>query len=432
MRRPDREAPRVGVARWRALLLLAGCGELPPGTASVVDGHHDHRGRGRRPRRRPVRRGRPGCRGRRRHGHGDSRVHQQSLGLLIDTEVSRQYAEEEESRAPEDLADGLFAQFERAHRRCRRSRAPCSRACSSDWADGRDMLVQAGRRGDRPAARARQRRAGAQRGLRGAGRWLEKGDIETDPRYPPARTAPRRGRRVGLEAGSDFAKDAGRGGARRRVGRAAAGQPEVRLTPWRADRSSRVRVDAERPRWSSSSRSWRGCAPSAAGRPRRPTAPWPGTSLEETYETLEAIEAEAIPTICARSSATSCCRSTSTPRSPPRRAVRHRGRRRGLVEKMLRRNPHVFGDVEETDPPGSTSPGSRSRPRRSSAPACSTGSRAELPALSRAAKVLDRLGTRRESAAEPAQPARPRPGRPAARPRGRGARVRGRPRAGPA
>ena len=63
----------------------------------------------------------------------------------------------------------------------------------------------------------------------------------------------------------------------------------------------------------------------------------------------------------------------------------------GLREKMLRRNPHVFGDVEETDPTGSTRPGRRSRRRRSSATDVLEGIPLALPALSRAAKVLDRL-----------------------------------------
>ena len=52
---------------------------------------------------------------------------------------------------------------------------------------------------------------------------------------------------------------------------------------------------------------------------------------------------------------------------------------RGLVEKMLRRNPHVFGDSHETDPARINETWETLRPRRSSAPACSTAFRPSSP-----------------------------------------------------
>lgn len=73
---------------------------------------------------------------------------------------------------------------------------------------------------------------------------------------------------------------------------------------------------------------------------------------------------------------------------------------RGLQEKMLRRNPHVFGDVTETDPAriNETWEAVKAVEKQRSGPL--DGIPLELPALSRAVKVLDRL--ERAGAALPA------------------------------
>jgi len=63
----------------------------------------------------------------------------------------------------------------------------------------------------------------------------------------------------------------------------------------------------------------------------------------------------------------------------------------GLVEKMLRRNPHVFGDVLETDPARINDTWESLKAAEKQRTGLLDGIPAELPALSRAAKVLDRL-----------------------------------------
>ena len=74
---------------------------------------------------------------------------------------------------------------------------------------------------------------------------------------------------------------------------------------------------------------------------------------------------------------------------------------RGLVEKMLRRNPHVFGDVQETDPSRINDTWESLKAAEKQRTGLLDGIPAELPALSRAAKVLDRL----ERAGSPVPPA---------------------------
>ena len=64
---------------------------------------------------------------------------------------------------------------------------------------------------------------------------------------------------------------------------------------------------------------------------------------------------------------------------------------RGLREKMLRRNPHVFGGVTETDPARINETWESVKAAEKGRADVLDGIPLQLPALSRAAKVLDRL-----------------------------------------
>jgi XTP/dITP diphosphohydrolase len=63
----------------------------------------------------------------------------------------------------------------------------------------------------------------------------------------------------------------------------------------------------------------------------------------------------------------------------------------GLREKMIRRNPHVFGDVVETDPARINETWEAVKAAEKQRSGLFEGIPLELPALTRAAKVLDRL-----------------------------------------
>lgn len=76
---------------------------------------------------------------------------------------------------------------------------------------------------------------------------------------------------------------------------------------------------------------------------------------------------------------------------------------RGLRDKMLRRNPHVFGDVEETDPERINETWESVKAAEKQRAGLLDGIPLELPALNRAAKVLGRL----ERAGRPLPPADP-------------------------
>lgn len=63
----------------------------------------------------------------------------------------------------------------------------------------------------------------------------------------------------------------------------------------------------------------------------------------------------------------------------------------GLRDKMVRRNPHVFGDVEETDPERINEAWESIKAAEKERSGLLDGIPRTLPALTRAAKVLDRL-----------------------------------------
>ena len=72
----------------------------------------------------------------------------------------------------------------------------------------------------------------------------------------------------------------------------------------------------------------------------------------------------------------------------------------GLRQKMLRRNPHVFGDVKETDPARINETWESVKAAEKERSGVLDGIPLALPALTRASKVLDRL--ERSGASAPA------------------------------
>jgi hypothetical protein len=193
-----------------ALLMLTGCDQLVPGTASVVNGAKitdaevqdvadaqcvaaDQAAKA---------------------GGGTatalSRIHQQSLYLLIDAEISKQYAEKKGLEASKDLADAFFSQFESSLAKLPAKPRTVLEDLFKDWAESRAVLVQAGSEaaGQEPSQDNLEQLLNA--GLQARAKWMQDADIDTDPRYAPGKDGlPGGGDSSVSEAGSDFAKDAG-------------------------------------------------------------------------------------------------------------------------------------------------------------------------------------------------------------------------------
>ncbi len=193
-----------------ALFLLTGCDQLPPGTASVVNGTTITKDE-------VADVADAQCvAAEQAAGAGGatatamSRVHQQSLFLLIDAELSKQYAEEEGLKPSQGLANAFFSEFETSLAELPEEPRTVLEGLFKDWADSRAVLVQAGSdaTGQPPSQDNVEQLLNA--GLQERAAWAQSADIETDPRYAPGEDGlPGGGDSSVSRPGSDFAKDAG-------------------------------------------------------------------------------------------------------------------------------------------------------------------------------------------------------------------------------
>ena len=193
-----------------ALLLLTGCDQLPPGTASMVNGTRITEDEVEDVADAQCVAADEAAQAGGATATAMSRVHQQSLFLLIDAELSKQYAEEEGLEPSKGLAEAFFSEFEPSLAQLPEKPRTVLEGLFRDWADSRAVLVQAGSEatGQPPSQENVEQLLNA--GLQARAAWMQTADIETDPRYAPGEDGlPGGGDSSVSEAGSDFAKDAG-------------------------------------------------------------------------------------------------------------------------------------------------------------------------------------------------------------------------------
>lgn len=183
-RRPD-ALGRAAVPVVLALLLLSGCSELTPGTASVVNGTKitdaqvddlssaqcDLRGTLTKAGSAPA--------------SSAARIRQESLGLLMDVELSDQFGKDKSLTADESLTAAFFGQVQPIFKPLPTKARKEMTSVFQDWSKGRAILVQAGaaETGQQPTAQNLEQLLNA--GLKARAAWLKKADIDTDPRYAP-------------------------------------------------------------------------------------------------------------------------------------------------------------------------------------------------------------------------------------------------------
>ncbi len=208
MKLPGRTRARAGTAVV-ALLLLTGCGQLTPGTAAVVNGSritHDE----------VTALADAQCLAADQVAEaGESQsiaissIKRQSLGLLMDTELSLQFAREENIDVPRGLATAFYNQLEPSIKPLPAEARVVLEDVFRTYAQGRAALVQAGGQatGQQPSLENVQQLLEAGVGARDA--WLEEAEIETDPRYAPSPEGyPGGGDASVSRADSEFAKGA--------------------------------------------------------------------------------------------------------------------------------------------------------------------------------------------------------------------------------
>jgi len=171
-----------------ATLSLAGCGAgLTPGTAAVVDGQRitiqqvddlvaaqcsaaDAAAKGGSSSPMPL-----------------SDVRRRSLGLLMDTALSKKYAADQHITPDHRIADALYGQFEGAIQQLPATARDRLSTAFKDWAVGRAILVQAGSAQTGQAPKSTNLEQLINAGLTERDAWQEKVTIHTDPRFSPAK-----------------------------------------------------------------------------------------------------------------------------------------------------------------------------------------------------------------------------------------------------
>jgi hypothetical protein len=204
-----RRAVRAAAASGLATLLLTGCGELTPGTASQVDETRitdsevhdlaeaqcaaaDRAAAAGQSTTMPV-----------------SRVQQQSLGLLIDTELSLQFAQDEDIEWERSVADGFFNQLEPGITPLPEKTRTVLTDVFRDWSKGRAILVEAGSQATDEEVTFTNVDQLIAAGLQERDAWQQDVDVRTDPRYSPNEQGfPGGGDGSVSRARSGFAKDA--------------------------------------------------------------------------------------------------------------------------------------------------------------------------------------------------------------------------------
>ena len=195
-RAPERAAERAGArARARfaavptavALLLLTACGDVTPGTASVVNGTRITNDEVQELtsaqcvlRKQLTKSGQAPA-------ASASRVRQESLGLLLDIALSKQFGESKGIETNKALARALFGQVAPFFEPLPEKDRTVLNNVFGDWAEGRASLAQAGGEatGQQPSPENLEQVLNA--GLAARQKWQEKADIKTDPSFAPGK-----------------------------------------------------------------------------------------------------------------------------------------------------------------------------------------------------------------------------------------------------
>lgn len=175
----------AGPASVLALLLLSGCGQFTPGAASVVNGTRITNDQvNALSEAQCVLRGTLTKAGS-APATSAARVRQESLGLLMDAELSQQFGKAQKIAADKLLAAGFLSQVAPVFKPLPRKAREEFTSVFKEWSKGRAILVQvgAGTTGTKPTLQNLDQLLDA--GFKARDAFLKKSDIDTNPRYAP-------------------------------------------------------------------------------------------------------------------------------------------------------------------------------------------------------------------------------------------------------
>lgn len=212
--RSVRRSPLVVLAATGAALVLGGCGSVPPGAASVVDGTTISRDDVNQLAAAQCAGIKEAVKSGQAQSTGDTprkQLVQQALTLLMDVELTLKYGESEDVAPRPQAVAATYAQVAPLIKGLPERYQDFMTETFRRWAASRDVLTQIGEKttGQQPDASNAEALLNA--GYQAREPWLKTIDIETDPRYGPSD--------IGWPGGSDpsvskavssFAKDSGK------------------------------------------------------------------------------------------------------------------------------------------------------------------------------------------------------------------------------
>lgn len=211
MKLPGGRAARAVPAAAIAVLLLTGCSDLTPGTAAVVNGTKisnssvDRLSEAQCTLRQVL------AKANTAPASSYSRVKQESLSLLMDSELSSQFGKSQDLKPDPLLTASVFNQVLPVFKPLPKKPRDEFIRVFREWSKGRALLAQAGGAASNQQPTAANLDQLVNAGLKARASWLKKADITTDARYAPDKDGfPGSGQGSISKAGSTFAKDAGK------------------------------------------------------------------------------------------------------------------------------------------------------------------------------------------------------------------------------
>jgi hypothetical protein len=183
--------PLVALAAMGTALVLGGCGSVPPGTASVVNGTKISRSdvdelakaqcAG-------IKQAAKSGQSQQNQATPNKQLVQQALTLLMDIELSLQYGKDEGITPRPQQTETTYSQIGPLIEALPKKYHAFMEDTFHRWAEGRDVMTQAGEQATGQQADANNGDQLLSEGYKKRESWLKGADIETDPRYGPAGT----------------------------------------------------------------------------------------------------------------------------------------------------------------------------------------------------------------------------------------------------
>ena len=183
LRATKRTLPAVAVA----LLLLTGCGEITPGTASVVNGTRITNDEVNAFAEAQCAGVALAAKSQQGAAAARKRLEEGALSLLMDIQLNLDFGKSLDLDPRPESVKAIYSQIEQLIETLPAKHRPVTEQVLRRWAEARDLMTQAGEQATGQQATPENAEAVVNAAYQKREPWLEKVDIVTDPRYAPSK-----------------------------------------------------------------------------------------------------------------------------------------------------------------------------------------------------------------------------------------------------